>query len=75
LLLSSIVIGHNARLQFYELILASPNANIANFISFDVYDINLSKVMNDSNLNFVLLQMTSKSIIVVEDLRPQLVFD
>jgi hypothetical protein len=31
-----------------------------------IFDI--SKVMNDSNLNFVLLQMTSKSIIVVEDL-------
>jgi hypothetical protein len=41
---------------------------MANFLSFDVYDIDLSKVMNDSNLNFVLLQMTSKSIIVVEDL-------
>jgi hypothetical protein len=33
-----------------------------------VYDIDLLKVMNDSNLNFVLLQTTSKSIIVVEDL-------
>jgi hypothetical protein len=41
---------------------------MANFLFFDVYDINLSKVMNDSNSNFVLLQTTSKSIIVVEDL-------
>jgi hypothetical protein len=41
---------------------------MANFLSFDVYDIDLSKVMNDSNLNFVFLQMTSKSIIVVEEL-------
>jgi hypothetical protein len=41
---------------------------MANFLSFDEYDIDLSKVINDSNLNFVLLQMTSKSIIVVEDL-------
>jgi hypothetical protein len=41
---------------------------MTNFISFDVYDIDLSKIMNDSNLNFVLLQMTSKPIIVVEDL-------
>jgi hypothetical protein len=32
------------------------------------YDIDLSKVMNDSNLNFVLLQTTSKFIIIVEDL-------
>jgi hypothetical protein len=41
---------------------------MANLLSFDVYDIALSKVINDSNLNFVLLQTTSKSIIVVEDL-------
>jgi hypothetical protein len=41
---------------------------MAHFLSFDVYDIDLSKVMNDSNLNFVLLQTTSKSIIFVEDL-------
>jgi len=47
---------------------ASLNANMANFLSFDIYDIDLSKIMNDSNLNFVLLQTTSKSIIVVEDL-------
>jgi hypothetical protein len=41
---------------------------MANFLSFNVYDIDLSKVMNDSNLNFILLQTTSKSIIIVEDL-------
>jgi hypothetical protein len=41
---------------------------MANFLSFDVYDIDLSKVMNDSNLNFILLQTTSKTILVVEDL-------
>lgn len=41
---------------------------MANFLSFNVYDIDLSKVINDSKLNFVLLQTTSKSIIVVEDL-------
>jgi hypothetical protein len=41
---------------------------MANFLSFNVYDIALSKVMNDSNLNFVLLQMMSKSIIAMEDL-------
>lgn len=40
---------------------------MANFLSVDVYDIEISKIMNDSNLNFVLLQTTSKSIIVVED--------
>jgi hypothetical protein len=42
---------------------------MANFIFFDVYDIVLSKVMNNLNLNFfVLLQTTNKSIIVMEDL-------
>jgi len=40
---------------------------MADFVSFDVYDIDLLKVMNDSNMNFILLQTTSKSIIVVED--------
>jgi len=68
LFLSSIVVGHDARLQLSELVPASPNTDIANFLSFDVYDIDLSKVMNDSNMKFVLLQTTSKSIIVVEDL-------
>jgi hypothetical protein len=41
---------------------------MANFLSFDVYDIDLLKIMNDSTLNFILLQTMSKSIIVVEDL-------
>jgi hypothetical protein len=41
---------------------------MANLLSFDVYDIDFSKVMTNSNLNFVLLQTTSKSIIIVEDL-------
>lgn len=43
-------------------------AAMANFLSYDVYDIDLSKVLNDSDLNFLLLQTTSKSIIVMEDL-------
>jgi hypothetical protein len=41
---------------------------MANFLSFDVYDIDLSKVINDYNLNIVLIQMMSKFIIVMEDL-------
>jgi len=68
LLLSSIVVVDDARLQFSELVPAYPIADTANFLSFDVYDIDLSKVMNDFNLNFVLLETTSKSIIIVEDL-------
>ncbi|KAG6725667.1 hypothetical protein I3842_02G043000 [Carya illinoinensis] len=43
-------------------------AAMANFISYDVYVIDLSKVLNDSDLNLLLLQTTSKSIIVMEDL-------
>jgi hypothetical protein len=57
-----------AHLQLGELVLPSLNADMTNFLSFDVYDIDLSNVMNDSNLNIVLLQTTSKSITVVEDL-------
>jgi hypothetical protein len=48
--------------------LISPNVDITNFLYFDVYNIDLSKVMNDYNLNFVLLQTTSKPIIAVKDL-------
>jgi chaperone BCS1 len=36
-------------------------AVMANFRSYDVFDIDLSKVMNDSDLNFLLLQTMSKS--------------
>jgi hypothetical protein len=41
---------------------------MTNFLPFDVYDIDILKVMNDFYLNFVLLQTTSNSIIVVENL-------
>ncbi|KAK8588094.1 hypothetical protein V6N13_087042 [Hibiscus sabdariffa] len=43
-------------------------AAMANFLSYDVYDIDLSKVSDDSDLKFLLLQSTSKSLIVIEDL-------
>jgi hypothetical protein len=33
---------------------------MANFLYYDVFDIDLSKVMNDSDLNFLLLQTMSK---------------
>jgi hypothetical protein len=55
-------------LELGELIPASSNTDMANFLLFDVYDTDLSKVINDSNLNLILLQATSKSIIIVEDL-------
>ncbi|KAI4328952.1 hypothetical protein L6164_021262 [Bauhinia variegata] len=43
-------------------------AAMANFLSYDVYDIDLSKVPSDSDLKFLLPQTTPKSIIVIEDL-------
>ncbi|XP_022770627.1 AAA-ATPase At2g46620-like [Durio zibethinus] len=43
-------------------------AAMANFLSYDVYDIDLSKVSDDSDLKFLLLQSTAKSVIVIEDL-------
>jgi hypothetical protein len=56
---------HNLGITFGDKNLGS--RAFPNFLSFDIYDIDLSKVMDDSNLNFALLQTTSKSIIVVED--------
>ncbi|KAE8693658.1 heat shock cognate 70 kDa protein-like [Hibiscus syriacus] len=43
-------------------------AAMAKFLSYDVYDIDLSKVYDDSDLKFLLLQSTTKSLIVIEDL-------
>ncbi|XP_022757590.1 AAA-ATPase At2g46620-like [Durio zibethinus] len=43
-------------------------AAMANFLSYDVYDIDLSKVSDDSDLKFLMLQSTAKSVIVIEDL-------
>ncbi|MCD7459255.1 hypothetical protein HAX54_040455 [Datura stramonium] len=43
-------------------------AAMANFLSYDVYNIDLSKVSDDSDLKLLLLQSTSKSLIVIEDL-------
>ena len=42
-------------------------AAMANFLSYDVYDINVSKVLKDSDLNSLLLGTTSHSIIEIED--------
>lgn len=43
-------------------------AAMANFLCYDVYDIDLFKISDESDLKFLLLQTTNKSIIVVEDL-------
>ena len=40
---------------------------MANFLSYDVYDINVSKVLKDLDLNSLLLWTTSRSIIEIED--------
>lgn len=43
-------------------------AAMANFLEFDVYDIDLSRVLDDSDLKSLLMQTTSRSVIVIEDL-------
>lgn len=43
-------------------------AAMANFIGYDVYGIDLSRVLDDSDLKTLLLQTTSKSVILIEDL-------
>ncbi|KAM1988482.1 hypothetical protein ACFX15_035621 [Malus domestica] len=43
-------------------------AVMARFLSYDGYDVDMSKVADDSDLKMLLLQTTPKSLIVVEDL-------
>ncbi|XP_061997074.1 AAA-ATPase At2g46620 [Rosa rugosa] len=43
-------------------------AAMANFLGYDVYDLDLSRVKDDSELKMLLLQTTSKSVILIEDL-------
>lgn len=43
-------------------------AAVANFLNYDVYNLNLSQVVDDAVLNALLLQSSCKSLIVVEDL-------
>lgn len=43
-------------------------AAMANFLGYDVYDLDLSRVKDDSELKMLVLQTTSKSVIVIEDL-------
>ncbi|KAL6566017.1 hypothetical protein OROHE_005072 [Orobanche hederae] len=40
----------------------------ANLLNYDVYNVNLSQVVDESDLNTLLLQTTCRSLIVVEDL-------
>ncbi|KAH6767613.1 hypothetical protein C2S52_018596 [Perilla frutescens var. hirtella] len=43
-------------------------AAIANFLCYDVYDLELSKVSDNSELRALLIQTTNRSIIVIEDI-------
>ncbi|KAJ4951435.1 hypothetical protein NE237_028267 [Protea cynaroides] len=43
-------------------------AAMAKFLCYDVYDVDLSKVFDDSDLKMLLLQTTDRSVIVIEDL-------
>ncbi|XP_051145185.1 AAA-ATPase At2g46620 [Andrographis paniculata] len=43
-------------------------AATANLLNFDVYNLHLSQVLDDADLNSLLLRTTTKSLIVVEDL-------
>ncbi|CAA2965870.1 AAA-ATPase At2g46620-like [Olea europaea subsp. europaea] len=43
-------------------------AAMAKFLSYDIYEIDLNKVANYSNLKNLLLQTSNKSLIVIEDL-------
>lgn len=41
---------------------------MASFMCYDLYDVDLSRVADDSDLKSLLLQTTSKSVILIEDL-------
>ncbi|CAI9767739.1 unnamed protein product [Fraxinus pennsylvanica] len=43
-------------------------AAIAKFLHYDIYEFNLNKMANDSDLKFLMLQTSNKSLIVIEDL-------
>lgn len=43
-------------------------AAMAKFLSFNIYEINLQKVQSDADLKYLLLQTSTKSILVIEDL-------
>lgn len=43
-------------------------AAIANFLHYDIYDLELTKVLDNAELKSLLMQTTRKSIIVIEDI-------
>lgn len=43
-------------------------AAMANFLNYDIYNLNLSTVQSDSVLEYLLLHVSNRSILVVEDI-------
>ncbi|KAM0003174.1 putative AAA+ ATPase domain, ATPase, AAA-type, core, AAA-type ATPase domain-containing protein [Helianthus debilis subsp. tardiflorus] len=43
-------------------------ASMANYLNYDIYDVDLAEVDSDSKLKSILLEMPSKSILVFEDI-------
>lgn len=43
-------------------------AAMANYLNYDIYNLNLSAVMSDSSLEYLLLHMSNRSLLVVEDI-------
>ncbi|KAI7730432.1 hypothetical protein M8C21_025377 [Ambrosia artemisiifolia] len=43
-------------------------ASMANYLNYDIYDVDLTEVDSDSKLKSILLEMASKSILVFEDI-------
>ncbi|KAL1819033.1 hypothetical protein ACET3Z_013902 [Daucus carota] len=43
-------------------------ASMANYLNFDIYDLDLTEVTNNSDLRRLLLSLSSRSILVIEDI-------
>ena len=43
-------------------------AAIANFLQYDIYDVELTEVSSNSELRKLLIQTTNRSVIVIEDI-------
>ncbi|KAG9130369.1 hypothetical protein Leryth_004251 [Lithospermum erythrorhizon] len=43
-------------------------AAMANFLKYDVYDVDLNRIKDDSDLKMLMVQINSKSLVVIEDL-------
>ncbi len=50
-------------------------AAMANYLKFDIYDLELSQVYNDSNLRRILMSTSNRSILAIEDIDCSVVQD